>query len=331
MRKKLAWALAGGIVCLFLFSYLLPRFYDVKKDIFIRSPLSTAADQIHYLSNWQQWVVWLSEKIIITHQEKEPRIGDALEWKEKHNDKIKGKLIITDISSDTLTSLLLTINDQLPSPVTFHLSPVDSGTHLHFFFQTDAGYNPVIRFLLWFKHYGSIIDNEWEHSLRNLKKICETSPHKEEKIKMVEFKNFFRYLSIRKKIRSHEVTDFLRNSYKILIKAIKDTANIAGSPFAIYHDWQPDSAIVEAGIPIHNYLKQSHSSMRQDSFIVKRAIRAVHYGSHQTLADTYQKINTWIKQHKIYPTGAPWEVYHTPVHNPNDSTKWITEIFFPTE
>lgn len=152
-----------------------------------------------------------------------------------------------------------------------------------------------------------------------------------ENISLVEFQNSFLYVSGKRKTSVSNVSNEMSLIYNKILKQIKDTSLIAGSPFAVYYDWKKDSAFFEAGIPVKDSINLKDKTLKLNTFNVKRAIKAIHKGPYSQLSNTYEKINDWIKYHKVYPTGPPWEVYLTGIDRAQDSTKWITEIYFPVE
>jgi effector-binding domain-containing protein len=62
-----------------------------------------------------------------------------------------------------------------------------------------------------------------------------------------------------------------------------------------------------------------------------KTVKAVHTGAYEKLEATHNEINKYIEYKKLEISGAPWEVYVTDPGVEKDTTKWITEIYYPVK
>jgi AraC family transcriptional regulator len=60
-----------------------------------------------------------------------------------------------------------------------------------------------------------------------------------------------------------------------------------------------------------------------------RAVVAVHRGPYDSLPESYQQIEKWMREQGLTAAGAPWESYLTDPGERPDPATWETEIVQP--
>ena len=126
----------------------------------------------------------------------------------------------------------------------------------------------------------------------------------------------------------------LTKLFEEVIEAMKkENANFAGAPFAIYHKvvHNPDGSMeftFEAGIPVDQKVKSS-GRVNYRELQGGKAVKADHYGKHEDTAQTHMLMDAWMKKNNNKVIGAPWESYVTDPRKEPDSSKWLTQIFYP--
>lgn len=109
----------------------------------------------------------------------------------------------------------------------------------------------------------------------------------------------------------------------------------AGAPYGRYHEFGPERAVVEIGIPTSAPVSTlSPMATAADGELAASSLPggpvavAVHRGSYEGLAATYAALEQWIGEHSHRPSGAPWESY---VDDPFevDAADVRTEVCWP--
>ncbi|MGK7391878.1 MAG: GyrI-like domain-containing protein [Candidatus Cyclobacteriaceae bacterium M2_1C_046] len=59
------------------------------------------------------------------------------------------------------------------------------------------------------------------------------------------------------------------------------------------------------------------------------AVKGVHKGSYKNLLETHNKVKKFIEQKNLQILGYPYEIYVTGPTQQQDTTNWITEIYYP--
>lgn len=89
-----------------------------------------------------------------------------------------------------------------------------------------------------------------------------------------------------------------------------------GAPYGRYHEFGPERAIVEIGIPTNGpasalrpLAEAEDGELAASELPGGEVAVAVHRGSYDGLPATYAALEAWIGDHDRSPGGAPWESY----------------------
>ncbi|WP_133879007.1 AraC family transcriptional regulator [Paractinoplanes brasiliensis] len=105
---------------------------------------------------------------------------------------------------------------------------------------------------------------------------------------------------------------------------------LTGPPFARYPEVGMGSLVIEGGVTIAAPPSTALSDGIEALTIpAGRAVVAVHRGPYESLPESYQEIEKWMRDHQLSAAGPPRETYLTdPGENPDPAT-WETEIVQP--
>jgi len=163
--------------------------------------------------------------------------------------------------------------------------------------------------------------------LENLKSLCEGLPEPPN-IEIVDV-NTTPSLVIYDSTTVNGIGIMLEKNYGMLMQyIIKNKIQMAGAPFAIYHNWDPNGIIrISAGIPIA--IQSAGTSLIQYYEIpAGKAVFAEHVGGYNTEA-THNAIDDYLKDFNLETADYIWEAYITDPSTEPDSTKWVTYIYYP--
>ena len=105
---------------------------------------------------------------------------------------------------------------------------------------------------------------------------------------------------------------------------------ITGPPFARYPEVGMGSLVIEGGITVAEPPSTALSDgIEAITIPAGRAVVAVHRGPYETLPESYQQIEKWMREQQMPASGAPWETYLTDPGERPDPATWETEIVQP--
>lgn len=108
-----------------------------------------------------------------------------------------------------------------------------------------------------------------------------------------------------------------------------------GRPFVRYHAFGEAETDVEVGVPV-SAVTDGEGKVQATELPGGPVARTWHFGAHDNLAESYQRLQEWMTANGREPRGAPWEVYHwvdardrpDPASWPPPS-EWQTELAQP--
>jgi AraC family transcriptional regulator len=105
---------------------------------------------------------------------------------------------------------------------------------------------------------------------------------------------------------------------------------MTGPPFARYPEVGMGSLVIEGGVPVAEAPSTPLTGGIEALTIpAGRAAVAVHRGPYDSLPESYQEIEKWMRDRQMSAAGAPWETYLTDPGERPDPATWETEIVQP--
>ncbi|MDF1477628.1 GyrI-like domain-containing protein [Leifsonia sp. H3M29-4] len=102
---------------------------------------------------------------------------------------------------------------------------------------------------------------------------------------------------------------------------------IAGPPLGVYYGMPTDTVDVGAGFPSAS-LPTDAEGVTGTMLPGGRAARVVHFGSYDTLSETYGRLMSWLAEEGLTPGPVMWESYLNEPQ-PDDPTATQTLIVWP--
>ncbi|MCO8273267.1 helix-turn-helix domain-containing protein [Actinoplanes sp. TRM 88003] len=105
---------------------------------------------------------------------------------------------------------------------------------------------------------------------------------------------------------------------------------IAGPPFARYPEVGMGSLVIEGGITLAGPPAEAPGDGIEVLVIpAGKAAVTIHRGPYDTLPESYQEIEKWLRDQGLTAAGAPWETYLTDPGERPDPATWETELVQP--
>jgi effector-binding domain-containing protein len=99
-------------------------------------------------------------------------------------------------------------------------------------------------------------------------------------------------------------------------------------PFSIYYSITKDEIDFLTGIPVQHQGKNTNTIKSGKIDSCETAVLD-YYGSYSGIEKGYEVMKKWMVNNKRVLSGEQFQLYVVNPLNENDSTKWLTKIFFP--
>ena len=329
MIKKILLGLLGVVILLIIIGFFLPGKMEMSKSIVVNAPAEYAFEEINELQNWNKWSYWnsLDPTMKVTYNETPSGTGASYSWESE--DMGNGKLNITESVPNSSIKADLDFIEQGTAKAWYNFEPEGEGTKVTMGFSTEFGMNPIGRWMAVFMK--PEMNKAFDYNLNKIKEIAEAKPKFTVKITQEDVAPVS-YVGLSAKMSPQDmnaVSKQMEKMYTELYGAMqKSKVQIAGSPFCIYPSYSKESMEMVCSVPVPANAKipGKYKLMQTQG---GKAIKAVHAGAYTKLDETYNQLDEYIKFKKLEINGAPWEVYITDPTVEKDTTKWITEVYYP--
>lgn len=106
---------------------------------------------------------------------------------------------------------------------------------------------------------------------------------------------------------------------------------IEGPPFSRYDTIPAETVDLELGFPVTTALGESvavdDQTVEPSTLPPGRVVKLSHFGSYDTLADSWTALMTWVQEQGQEPTVPFWEVYVTDPSTVTDAAELRTDLF----
>ncbi len=176
---------------------------------------------------------------------------------------------------------------------------------------------------------GMMMDPFMASGLSKLKSYCESLPAPPD-IEMVDVESV-PSLSILDSTTVDGIGEMLGRNYELISAYMTaKKLDMAGIPYAVYYNWDPNGIIhIRAAIPV----AKADNGKGQIEFFelpATKAVMAKHMGGYDT-STTHEAIMEYMQDFGIECADYIWEVYVTDPMTEPDESKWETDVYYPVK
>lgn len=332
--KKIALIIVVLLGLYILVSLFLPSTIKIERSITISSKASHVFEQINNLKNWKHWSYWdnIDPDMISDYSGPESGVGAKHCWESKNDSVGKGCLTISEIKENRSIITTLEFEGMGSSIGGWQIDDTTGGVNVSTYMDLDMG--------LWGRIFPGLMMDSWlgcdfEKSLNNLKTHCEklalkSVQKKEIKIELTTTPPQL-LATYRMVTNLQTISNDIGTSYGKIIQYIQKNKLTQTAPvLAFYHSFSPEKIDLECAIPVDKKAK-SESGIAVIDFPSSHVVVAHYYGEYKGSEAAHLAIDKWIKDKNMIITGSPWEVYVTDPFLEKDTSKWLTDVYYPVK
>ncbi len=138
-------------------------------------------------------------------------------------------------------------------------------------------------------------------------------------------------LSIRERIQNIEIKSKMGEMFgQLWMFMEKNHVQVAGPPFAVYHDYDQQTCDMECGFPTVKPEK-GEGNIVSSSVPGGKCVMATHIGPYEKIMETYQLIQEYMHKEGLRQKKVMWERYLNDPATVKDQNELVTEIYWPIE
>lgn len=259
-------------------------------------------------------------------------VGASYSWDSDNPDLGKGTIEIVEFESNRMVKSKMSFEGFPGEPTaSWILEEADGVTNVRYTYDQE-GISGIWK-LLAFGTEG-MLSPMYERTLEKLKARVESRSGLTAKISLVDVEPIT--FAGKEATSSHDVSEISKvmgDTYGAIIMALSQNGlNMSGGyPLAITTAYDETTISMICGIPVAEdaVMEEGDVSIMQSP--EGMAVRALHFGDYALLKDTHEQINQYAIYYNYEIAGMPWEVYVTDPTSETDTTKWLTEVYYPVK
>lgn len=161
------------VILLVAVAFVLPREIEVVRTTSINAPAEAVFPYVNSMQQTEAWSPWLDRDpdVQLSYSGPESGVGNRMEWASDHPQVGNGSQEITQSVENERVVTALDFGDMGTAEAQFVLEDTGKTTGVTWGFVTDAGMNPIMRYM------GLMMDRwvgaDYEKGLANLKAVVE--------------------------------------------------------------------------------------------------------------------------------------------------------------
>ncbi|WP_417608915.1 SRPBCC family protein [Owenweeksia hongkongensis] len=312
----------------------LPTEYDMERTAVIDAEPEVVFTEVNTLTEWPKWSPWYKIDTTAEYEYSDVVTGEGAyyTWSSTDGNMGSGKYTNTTVVPNEEIVYTMEFEGMGGSEGYWNFEPVeDSKTKVTWGFHTEFDFFSRV----WGVFMDDMLGPQFEEGLDNLKSVSENMPKKEASpaadISVTQVESM-PYYGITDEVSWADMgSDFFAERYGALATYLgEDMKNTLSAPFAIYHVWDEENKMAKVEIAIATTsTKPGNDRIKKGNTYAGTVVKGVHLGAYDKTGDLHMALYEYVGNNNYEMAGSPWESYVTDPGTEPDTTKWVTEIYYP--
>jgi effector-binding domain-containing protein len=318
--------IGGGI-------FFLPSEVTVQRSQSVEASPSVIFARLDGMKKFNDWSPWykLDPEADYSYEGPERGEGSKMSWSSEKDEVGSGSQWIVEMKEDEYVKTAMTFGGfEGTSYATMSLEEQDQMTKVTWTMESELnGFD---------KFFGLMMDNMvgpfYEEGLENLKVLAEQAPEYQVELEEIEMEPFH-YISSVQSGNTHDL-EGIKQDYAMAFAQVmeymqKNKLEPVGPPMAINTEWNEETQkyVMSAGMPVASLVEDEVEGMAFGTYPGGKVIKANYFGAYEKMTVAYMDIEKYANHHGMELSGSPVEFYITDSEQEPDTSKWLTEIYFP--
>lgn len=331
--KNILLGLGTILVLLLIVSFFLPKTAHVERSTMIAASPEAIYPHIKDLKKWNVWSPWYKKDSTMTNTYDGPDgdVGQKSIWTSE------------EVGNGSMTIVELVPNEKVVTKLEFDgrdggkgilfLEKMGDSTKVTWSLESDLENTPT----LWkpmskyfFLALDGMVGEDFEDGLKYLKEVAESTPTANTpsfEIQEVTTEPVIVLSAPKERMKVEDMKAYF-DKHMPELYGFAQTSNLKPSPLrAYYYYWDGKETEVEVVMPVDKEpANKGEYGFRE--IPATKALLIDYYGAYEGSEAAHYAMDTYAKENNI-KIGMPWEVYVTDPATEPDTTKWLTQIYYP--
>lgn len=334
--KNILIAILALVVIVLAIGFFSPRNVTLERSVTINASAASIFEELNSVKPMQKWGPWGKidpDGTEYTFEGPEFGVGSKVTWVSDHPDVGTGiQTIVESINNQKVRTELYFGGFDEPSYADILITANGESSNVTWTFEGDMSNNPINK--LFGLMMESMLGPSYEDGLQNLKVMVESKPTFTVDISVQEVEPIT-YLAINYSfdVTNPEAIGPKMGELYAKIGGFMGTNQIQGTgmPFTVYKEVSDTTWVADVAIPCAIDGMSPSGDIIAGATAGGKAVKGVHMGDYYKLDATHAEVQKYLKYKEMEIAGNAYEIYVTDPGVEPDTTKWLTEVYYPVK
>lgn len=327
---KIIGALLIILAIALIVAIFLPSKQSVSSGIEINAEVSKAFEQVNTMSNWSNWSPFqeADTSLIIRYEGAKMGVGAIQKWGRAKEDM--GILTIKESQMNQSIKNHIDFIDQGEAYGYWTFEQKENKAYVKWEIEMVELSYPVMRIMGLFLE--SMMQETMDNGLYNIKYYIEdeaaSNPYNIVQTNFSESAS----LSMKDSCSWDQISVKTEEMFTYLYTYLgKNSIQPSSYPYANYLVWDEEKqfTVFEISVPVGENVTSNDSKILNTLSPSGKVIKGIHKGAYENTYNLYMAMDEYMKNNSLSQIGGPWEVFITDSTVESDTSKWVTEVYFP--
>ncbi len=321
-----------AIIGALIWAFFLPADVHIEEKTVINAPMERVFSQVNNFHNWKNWAPWQDSVYHTKYEGPQMGVGSKMLWTDEKEGRSVQTIVESKYGEKVVTELVFGHQED-PAKATFKFKETEKGVEVSWIMDVKNLPYPFGRFVGYMINKGASFN--FKKGLDKMKESVEKNIDKPDydgytiikKNREVKY-----YLAYNDSGRMDELQSKIANAYSLIMKTMSENKITSKAyPLVEWNNFQPQgissfTALIETGKDYNiNQSVYSYTIPEGNVIFVK------YIGPYKNSTIAWKNLDKYMKNNNLEMRSDPFEEYITDPSTENDSTKWITNIYFPVK
>lgn len=331
MKKLLIASIITGMV----FTGCSPVEYEVSRTIEINAPAAKVFEIVNDFHHQEEWSPWEKMDPAMTKSFEGPESGVGAVYKWSGNDSVgTGSMEILESTPNSyiLCDLSFSAPWESSSTIEWNFTEENGVTRAEWI---NTGSMPGFMFWMGDEDMEEMMGPTFEQGLGDLKAYSEERSSENSSLPVDVLKtniSSMNYYFVEREVQFSALNEELYSqAYDEVFSYLgEDAADVKEPVFAVFHEWDEENeeARFEIAVAVDSN-KPGTENIKKGTTYSGQVVMRIHEGPHEGLEAVHEELYSHLSENNLQFNGSPWESYVVGPADEVDSTKWITEVYYP--
>ncbi|WP_420316588.1 SRPBCC family protein [Ekhidna sp.] len=307
-----------------------PSEVHMERQISINAPVETVFDEVNGFRTFDDFSAWSEVDTTATIIIEGPTsgVGARYSWDSDNPDLGKGNMEIIESDENMMVTSTMSFEGYPGKPTVSWILNEENGTTNVTYTYDETEISGIMK-LLSFATEG-MIGPMYDRTLEKLKARVESRPDFTYEIDKVQTEAQA-YVGVNAASSSapEAIGAAMGEAYgKVMTYLSSNAIEMQGPPISINISYDEENAEMICGIPVAEVMKVDGDLVSGETY-AGTALKAVYYGNYDNIGAAHEDINAYISYYMHERNGQPWEEYITDPMSEPDTSKWMTNVYYP--